>query len=194
MAKSIFHTKTKEDYLEAVRQLSELTGDSLGGIVHHAVCGEKTCIFATQALLGYGNYSYAVSQYGKEPQLFKVGMKIVKAPSDSEEYFIAVGQDKEAALRKLEELEAKVAELKAELTAPAEPLYNVVLPNPNAVEGSHLIVLGKYEDEDNVGKVYIGRVKPSTLAYADFNNRYLLTEEEIKTDFEWAWQFAERVQ
>lgn len=193
MAKSIFNTKTKEDYLEAVRQLSELTGDSLGSN-NYSVHGEETCVFAADDFLTFGSYSYALREYSKEPQLFKVGMKIIKAPYDSEEYFIAVAQGNDAALKKIEELEAKVAELKAELTAPAEPLYNVVLPNPNAVEGSHLIVLGKYEDEDNVGKVYIGRVKPSTLAYADFNNRYLLTEGEIKKDFEWAWQFAERVQ
>ncbi|MFB8632319.1 hypothetical protein ACFC7B_04035 [Enterococcus gallinarum] len=193
MTKSIFHIKTKEDYLEAARQLGELTGDSLGKS-NHETYGEETCIFATQTTLLYGSYSHAVSFYGKTPQLFKVGMKIVKAPSDSEEYFIAVAQDKEAALQKLEELEAKVAELKAELTKSVEPLYKVVLPNPNAGEGSHLIVLGKYENEDNLGKVYIGKVKPTTLEYADFNNRYILTEEEIKTDFEWAWQFAERVQ
>ncbi|WP_429969145.1 hypothetical protein [Enterococcus sp. AZ136] len=182
MAKSIFHTKTKEDYLEAVRQLSELTGDSLGGIVHHAVCGEETCIFATQALLGYGNYSYAVSQYGKEPQLFKVGMKIVKAPSNSEEYFIAVAQGNDAALKKIEELEAKVAELKAELTAPAEPLYKVVLPNPNSTA---LFVVKKNEENS----VILQRITHSQKN-SDF---LLLTEEEIKKDFEWAWQFAERV-
>lgn len=192
MIKSIFHTKTKEDYLEAARQLGELTGDSLGKS-NHEMYEKDTCIFATQSSLLYGSYSHAVSFYGKTPQLFKVGMKIVKAPSDSEEYFIAIGQDNEAALQKLEELEAKVAELKAELTKPEEPLYKVVLPNPNATEGSHLIVLGKYEGEDKVGRVYIGKVKPSTLEYADFNNRYILTEEEIKKDFEWAWQFAERV-
>lgn len=193
MAKSIFHTKTKEDYLEAVRQLSELTGDSLGGIVHHAVCGEETCIFATQALLGYGNYSYAVSQYGKEPQLFKVGMKIVAAPSDSGEHFIAVGQGKEAALQKLEELEAKVAELKAELTKPAEPLFKVVLPNPNGIEGANVFSLRKFTDDEGITKVVLAKVKLGTFN-ANYNKANLLTEEEIKKDFEWAWQFAERVQ
>lgn len=192
MTISIFHTKTKEDYSEAIRQLSELTGSNLSADYYYKY-GEETCLFAGENSMQFGDSSFAKRMYSKTPQLFKVGMKIVKAPSNGEEHFIAVGQDKEAALQKLEELEAKVAELKAELTKPVEPLYKVVLPNPNAVEGSHLIVLGKYEDEDNVGKVYIGRVKPSTLAYADFNNRYFLTEGEIKKDFEWAWQFAERV-
>ena len=60
MTKSIFHTKTKEDYLEAVRQLSELTGDSLGKS-DHKTYGEETCIFATQTTLLYDDYSYAVS-------------------------------------------------------------------------------------------------------------------------------------
>lgn len=182
MAKSIFHTKTKEDYLEAVRQLSELTGDSLGKS-NHKTYGEETCIFATQTTLLYGDYPYAVSYYGKEPQLFKVGMKIVAAPSDSGEYFMAVGQGKEAALQKLEELEAKVAELKAELTKPVEPLYQVVLPNPNSTA---LFVIKKDED----GNIIIQRI---THSKKNSENTFL-TEEEIKTDFEWAWQFAERVQ
>lgn len=181
MIKSIFHTKTKEDYLEAARQLGELTGDSLGKS-NHEMYEKDTCIFATQSSLLYGSYSHAVSFYGKTPQLFKVGMKIVAAPSDSEEYFIAVGQDNEAALQKLEELEAKVAELKAELTKPAEPLYKVVLPNPNSTA---LFVVKK--DEEN--NVILQRITHSQKNY----DYLLLTEEEIKKDFEWAWQFAERV-
>ena len=192
MTKSIFHTKTKEDYLEAVRQLSELTGDSLGKS-DHKTYGEETCIFATQTTLLYDDYSYAVSCYGKEPQLFKVGMKIVKAPSDSGEYFIAVGQDKESALQKLEELEAKVAELKAELTAPAEPLFKVVLPNPNGIEGANVFSLRKFTDDEGITKVVLAKVKLG-IFNANYNKANLLTEGEIKKDFEWAWQFAERVQ
>lgn len=191
MIKSIFHTKTKEDYLEAARQLGELTGDSLGKS-NHEMYEKDTCIFATQSSLLYGSYSHAVSFYGKTPQLFKVGMKIVAAPSDSEEYFIAVGQDNEAALQKLEELEAKVAELKAELTKPAEPLYKVVLPNPNAIEGANVFSLRKFTDDEGTTKVVLAKVKLG-IFNANYNKANLLTEEEIKKDFEWAWQFAERV-
>ena len=191
MTKSIFHTKTKEDYLEAARQLGELTGDSLGKS-NHEMYEKDTCIFATQSSLLYGSYSHAVSFYGKTPQLFKVGMKIVKAPSDSEEYFIAVGQDKEAALQKLEELEAKVAELKAELTKSVEPLYKVVLPNPNAIEGANVFSLRKFTDDEGTTKVVLAKVKLG-IFNANYNKANLLTEEEIKKDFEWAWQFAERV-
>ncbi len=191
MNKSIFHTKTKEDYLEAVRQLSELTGDSLGKS-NHEMYEKDTCIFATQSSLLYGSYSHAVSFYGKTPQLFKVGMKIVAAPSDSEEYFIAVGQDNEAALQKLEELEAKVAELKAELAKPTEPLYKVVLPNPNAIEGANVFSLRKFTDDEGTTKVVLAKVKLG-IFNANYNEVNLLTEEEIKKDFDWAWQFAERV-
>lgn len=182
MTKSIFHTRTKEDYSEAVRQLSELTGDNLPHYCWDNY-GAETCIFAGEYGMQYGDRSYAKRNYGKEPLLFQVGMKIVKAPSDSEEYFIAVGQDKEAALQKLEELEAKVAELKAELIKPVEPLYKVVLPNPNSTA---LFVVKK--DEEN--NVILQRI-----THSQKNSDYLLlTEEEIKEDFEWAWQFAERVQ
>ncbi|NKD38267.1 DUF1642 domain-containing protein [Enterococcus casseliflavus] len=191
MTKSIFHTKTNEDYSEAVRQLSELTGDSLGSNSHETY-GDETCVFAGDSLLTYGSYSYALGEYGKAPQLFKVGMKIVKAPSGSEEHFIAVGQDKEAALQKLEELEAKVAELKAELTKPAEPLYQVVLPNPNVPENANVFSLRKFTDAEGNTKVVLTKVKLGTFT-ARSNTSKLLTEDEIKEDFEWAWQFAERV-
>lgn len=192
MTKSIFHTKTKEDYLEAARQLSELTGDSLGSN-NHETHGDETCVFATDNLLTYGSYSHALREYDKEPQLFKVGMKIVAAPSGSEEHFIAVGQDKEAALQKLEELEAKVAELKAELTKPVEPLYQVVLPNPNVPENANVFSLRKFTDAEGNTKVVLTKVKLGIFT-ARSNTSKLLTEDEIKEDFEWAWQFAERVQ
>lgn len=182
MARSIFHTKTKEDYLEAVRQLSALTGDNLPPYCWDNY-GDKTCIFAGENVLQYADRPYARRYYAKTPQLFKVGMKIIKAPSGSEEYFIAVDQGNEAALQKIEELEAKVAELKAELIEPAEPLYQVVLPNPNSTA---LFVIKKDED----GNIIIQRITHSKK-----NSEYtFLTEGEIKTDFEWAWQFAERVQ
>ena len=191
MTKSIFHIKTKEDYLEAVRQLRELTGDNLP---HY--CWEmyesETCLYVEPNRILYGSYSIAWREYGKTPQLFKVGMKIVAAPSDSEEYFIAIGQDNEAALQKLEELEAKVAELKAELAKPTEPLYKVVLPNPNAIEGANVFSLRKFTDDEGTTKVVLAKVKLG-IFNANYNKANLLTEEEIKKDFEWAWQFAERV-
>lgn len=182
MTISIFHTKTKEDYSEAIRQLSQLTGSNLSADYYYKY-GEETCLFAGENSLQFGDSSFAKRMYSKTPQLFKVGMKIVKAPSDSEEYFIAIGQDNEAALQKLEELEAKVAELKAELTKPVEPLYQVVLPNPNSTA---LFVIKKDED----GNIIIQRI---THSKKNSENTFL-TEEEIKKDFEWAWQFAERVQ
>lgn len=191
MTNSIFHVKTKEDYLEAVKQLSELTGDNLPHYCWDNY-GAETCIFAGEYGMQYGDRSYAKRNYGKEPQLFQVGMKIVKAPSDSEEYFIAVGQDKEAALQKLEELEAKVAELKAELTKPTETLYKVVLPNPNASKTANVFSLRKFTDAEGITKVILAKVKLGVFN-ADYNKANLLTEEEIKKDFEWAWQFAERV-
>ncbi|WP_301389430.1 hypothetical protein [Enterococcus entomosocium] len=191
MTISIFHTKTKEDYSEAVKQLSELTGDSLSSDYYYKY-GEDTCVFAGENSLQFGDRSFAKRNYGKEPQLFKVGMKIVKALSDSEEYFIAVGQDKEAALQKLEELEAKVAELKAELTKPVEPLYQVVLPNPNVPENANVFSLRKFTDAEGITKVVLTKVKLGTFT-ARSNTSKLLTEDEIKEDFEWAWQFAERV-
>lgn len=181
MTISIFHTKTKEDYSEAIRQLSELTGSNLSADYYYKY-GEETCLFAGENSLQFGDSSFAKRMYSKTPQLFKVGMKIVKAPSNGEEHFIAVGQGKEAALQKLEELEAKVAELKAELTKPVEPLYKVVLPNPNSTA---LFVIKKDVD----GSPILQRI-----SHTQENSDYLfLTEEEIKTDFEWAWQFAERV-
>lgn len=190
MTKSIFHVKTKEDYLEAVRQLHELTGDNLP---HYCwdIYESETCILARENGLQYGERSCAKRDYGKTPQPFKVGMKIIAAPSDSEEYFIAVGQDKEAALQKLEELEAKVAELKAKLLT-TEPLYRVVLPNPNATEGANVFSLRKFTDDEGTTKVVLAKVKLG-IFNANYNKANLLTEEEIKKDFEWAWQFAERV-
>ena len=178
--KSIFHTPTQADYDEALSQLKVLTGDSLTRR-NWETYGNDTCIYAGNYLT-YGSDSWAVSRYHKTPQLFKVGMKIVAAPSDSNEYFIVVGQDNGGALKKIEELEAKVAELKAELTKPKEPLYKVVLPNPNSTA---LFVLKKDEE----GKIILQRINHSQK-YAAYT---LLTKAEIKQDFEWAWQFAVEV-
>ncbi|HEP1793328.1 TPA: DUF1642 domain-containing protein [Streptococcus suis] len=66
-----------------------------------------------------------------------------------------------------------------------EKLYTVEIPNPNA-KGTNKIFLCK---ADNTGKVYIckGNFNPKK------NKNLWLTEEEIKEDFDWAWQFREEV-
>ena len=71
-------------------------------------------------------------------------------------------------------------------TVEKEKLYTVEIPNPNIIENEHTVLLAK-----NVfGQIVIVRV------FGD-NRRtdkgYQLTEEEIKKDFEWAWQFAKEV-
>lgn len=66
-----------------------------------------------------------------------------------------------------------------------EKLYIVELPDPNR-KGTNRIYLCK---ADNTGKVYIckGNFNPHK------NKNLWLTEEEIKKDFDWAWQFREEV-
>ncbi|HEP1825661.1 TPA: DUF1642 domain-containing protein [Streptococcus suis] len=66
-----------------------------------------------------------------------------------------------------------------------EKLYTVEIPDPNA-KGTNKIFLCK---ADNTGKVYIckGNFNPKK------NKNLWLTEEEIKEDFDWAWQFREEV-
>ena len=63
-----------------------------------------------------------------------------------------------------------------------EKLYTVELPDPNR-KGTNRIYLCK---ADNTGKVYIckGNFNPHK------NKNLWLTEDEIKKDFHWAWQFA----
>lgn len=65
-----------------------------------------------------------------------------------------------------------------------EQLYTVEIPDPNA--SGYSIVLGRKE-----GKVIIKQVLSTTWKMNCSNQ---LTESEIKQDFEWAWQFAERVE
>jgi len=63
------------------------------------------------------------------------------------------------------------------------PLYTVELPNPN---GSASFKLLKWGDEVILTK--------KTKMKSIFDNPiYHLTEDEIKKDFEWAWQFAKEV-
>lgn len=66
-----------------------------------------------------------------------------------------------------------------------EKLYTVELHDPNR-KGTNRIYLCK---ADNTGKVYIcnGNFNPHK------NKNLWLTEEEIKKDFDWAWQFRKEV-
>ncbi|OAV82345.1 DUF1642 domain-containing protein [Streptococcus gallolyticus] len=66
-----------------------------------------------------------------------------------------------------------------------EKVYTVELPNPNRADVS--LVLGVY----NGGKVAIFANYTDDWKYKE---QYQLTEAEIKQDFEWAWQFAEKVE
>lgn len=65
-----------------------------------------------------------------------------------------------------------------------EKVYTVEFPNPNRADVS--LVLGVY----NGGKVAIFANYTDDWKYKE---QYQLTEAEIKQDFEWAWQFAEKV-
>ena len=65
-----------------------------------------------------------------------------------------------------------------------EKLYTVELPNPNSVGGK--LVLSK---QQSTGRLIL------EMLNSDINKpKYLhLTEDEIKEDFPWLWQFAEEV-
>ncbi|HEM2734197.1 TPA: DUF1642 domain-containing protein [Streptococcus suis] len=67
-----------------------------------------------------------------------------------------------------------------------EKLYTVEIPDPNR-KGTNRIYLGK---SDPNSKVFIhkGNFNPKK------NKNLWLTEEEIKKDFAWAWQFAKEVE
>ena len=66
-----------------------------------------------------------------------------------------------------------------------EKLYTVEIPNPNSAGGK--LVLSK---QQSTGRLILEMLNP------DINKpKYLhLTEDEIKKDFAWAWQFAEEVE
>ena len=65
-----------------------------------------------------------------------------------------------------------------------EKLYTVEIPNPNSVGGK--IVLLR---QDTTGKLILNMLHNSI----NMPTYLYLTEQEIKQDFEWAWQFAEEV-
>ena len=66
-----------------------------------------------------------------------------------------------------------------------EKLYTVEIPNPNSAGGK--LVLSK---QQSTGRLIL------EMLNSDINkSKYLhLTEDEIKKDFGWAWQFAEEVE
>lgn len=65
-------------------------------------------------------------------------------------------------------------------------LYTVEIPNPNEIDGTKHVLA-----KDKNGVVRIAFISFTQLEEVkDFQ----LTEEEIKQDFEWAWQFAKPVE
>lgn len=185
---SSFNVKTEEDCASLLRELEKHGLQWASGTAATefdcwtASGGGGVVIYVRDSHITYFPSSVAQKYADKPVQEFTAGMKIVKAPADSNEQFLAVGQGDKVALQKIEELEAKLVELKAMLIKPAEPLYRVVLPNPNS---KALFVIKK----NGEGTIILQRIPHSKKdsAYT------LLTEAEIKEDFEWAWTFAERV-
>ncbi|GAB6638586.1 DUF1642 domain-containing protein [Streptococcus uberis] len=68
-----------------------------------------------------------------------------------------------------------------------EKLYTVEIPNPN--EGQLSFVLMR----EPGGNVRIKIMHSSNLKLLETDSDLQLTEQEIRKDFEWAWQFAEEV-
>lgn len=71
------------------------------------------------------------------------------------------------------------------VTVEKEQLYTVEIPNPHA-KGHNKIYLCK---DGNTGKVYLckGNFNPRK------NKNLWLTEQEIRKDFDWAWQWKKEV-
>ena len=69
-----------------------------------------------------------------------------------------------------------------------EKLYTVEIPNPNSAGGK--LVLSKMSKQQSTGRLIL------EMLNSDINKpKYLhLTEDEIKKDFGWAWQFAKEVE
>lgn len=74
-----------------------------------------------------------------------------------------------------------------------EKLYTVELPNPNS-DGYGIVYLGR--NEDNKIELHIWNHFSSiefSNDWKQFDNAQL-TEDEIRKDYEWAWQFAKEVE
>lgn len=74
-------------------------------------------------------------------------------------------------------------------TVPKEKLYTVVIPNPHEKQLSYVLMRRPN------GNVIINVVHSSNLDLLKTDNDLQLTEQEIRKDFEWAWQqgFAKEV-
>ncbi|ESV55148.1 hypothetical protein SAG0136_08000 [Streptococcus agalactiae LMG 14747] len=66
-----------------------------------------------------------------------------------------------------------------------EQMYTVVIPNPN-IDKNHITLLQRSEDD---------KLELWTFAQPDLSRSiFHFTEDEIKEDFEWAWQWAKPVE
>ena len=66
-----------------------------------------------------------------------------------------------------------------------EKLYTVEIPNPNSSREAHTVLI-----KNGFNKIVMVKVYTDDWVNVKF---YQLTEEEIRKDFEWAWQFAKEV-
>lgn len=72
-------------------------------------------------------------------------------------------------------------------TIKKEKLYTVEIPNPNREGRGH----AKFVLERQGNKVFLVKRKSKDCYYNKNSNH--LTEQEIRKDFDWAWQFAKEV-
>ncbi|HFE9155788.1 DUF1642 domain-containing protein [Streptococcus agalactiae] len=68
-------------------------------------------------------------------------------------------------------------------TVEKEKLYTVEIPNPNAPIGYH----------SKLAKNLKGEIVIEVQEWMNRTEYYQLTEQEIRKDFDWAWQWAEEV-
>lgn len=72
-------------------------------------------------------------------------------------------------------------------TVEKEKLYTVEIPNPN--EGQLSFVLMRRQD----GNIRIKVMHSYNLKLLETDSDFQLTEQEIRKDFDWAWQWAKEV-
>lgn len=68
-----------------------------------------------------------------------------------------------------------------------EKLYTVEIPNPNEGQLSFVLMI------EPGGNVRIKIMHSSNLKLLETDSDFQLTEQEIRKDFEWAWQFSKEV-
>lgn len=73
------------------------------------------------------------------------------------------------------------------VTVEKEKLYTVVIPNPHEKQLSYVLM------RQPNGNVIINVVHSSNLDLLKTDNDLQLTEEEIRKDFDWAWQWKKEV-